>query len=123
MGRTDPEVSSICGKAIPAHVITLLDGTIMGASLGAITVTVQDCRIVQIERTDRILVPASPGLNAPQKMSQSSVALCRRKILQEIRDLAYGQVTVKIQDGLPVQVEKTEKIRLPRIEGLDGEGI
>lgn len=35
------------------------------------------------------------------------------KLLEFIRRLGYGEITIKVQDGLPVMIEKaTEKIKL-----------
>jgi len=35
------------------------------------------------------------------------------KLLEFIRRLGYGEITIKVQDGLPVMIEKaTEKVKL-----------
>lgn len=36
-----------------------------------------------------------------------------KRLLKFIRRLGYGEITIKVQDGLPVMIEKaTEKIKL-----------
>lgn len=36
-----------------------------------------------------------------------------RRLLEFIRQLGYGEVVIKVQDGLPVMVERaTEKVKL-----------
>jgi hypothetical protein len=36
-----------------------------------------------------------------------------KKLIEFIRSLKYGEVTIKVQDGLPVMIEKvTEKVKL-----------
>jgi len=36
-----------------------------------------------------------------------------RNLIKFIQELQYGEVTIKVQDGLPVMVEKaTEKVKL-----------
>ncbi len=36
-----------------------------------------------------------------------------QKLIEYIRELQYGEVTIKVQDGLPVMIEKaTEKVKL-----------
>jgi len=36
-----------------------------------------------------------------------------KRLLEFIRQLGYGEVTIKVQDGLPVMIEKaTEKVKL-----------
>ena len=37
-----------------------------------------------------------------------------RLLLQALRDLQFGQVTAIVQDGVVVQIERTEKQRLQR---------
>lgn len=44
----------------------------------------------------------------PRKLHEKEL-----KLLEFIRQLKYGEVTIKVQDGLPVMIEKaTEKIKL-----------
>lgn len=36
-----------------------------------------------------------------------------RKLIEFIRELGYGELTIKVQDGLPVLIERaTEKVKL-----------
>jgi len=36
-----------------------------------------------------------------------------KKLIDFIRELRYGELTIKVQDGLPVMIEKvTEKVKL-----------
>jgi hypothetical protein len=36
-----------------------------------------------------------------------------KKLLEFIQELQYGELTIKVQDGLPVMVERaTEKVKL-----------
>lgn len=36
-----------------------------------------------------------------------------KRLIEFIRQLGYGEIVIKVQDGLPVMVEKaTEKVRL-----------
>jgi len=36
-----------------------------------------------------------------------------KRLLEFIRRLGYGEITIKVQDGLPVMIEKaTEKVKL-----------
>lgn len=44
----------------------------------------------------------------PRKLHEKEL-----KLLEFIRQLKYGEVTIKVQDGLPVMIEKaTEKVKL-----------
>lgn len=47
----------------------------------------------------------------------------RAEITAALSGLEYGQVVILIKDGKVTQIERTEKKRLPRLEGLNGEGI
>ena len=47
----------------------------------------------------------------------------RAEITAALSGLEYGQVVILIKDGKVTQIERTDKKRLPRLEGLNGEGI
>lgn len=38
------------------------------------------------------------------------------KLLEMIKSIAYGSVTIKIQDGKIITIEKTEKIKISWLE-------
>ncbi len=87
---------------------------------GSITLVVQDGKVIQIEINEKI----RPGWEVARKESAGPPA---DGLLAELggalRGLQYGQVVVLIKDGRVTQIERTEKRRLPRLEGIDGEGI
>lgn len=45
-----------------------------------------------------------------------------RVIKETLASIRYGTVTLVVQDGKVIQVDKNEKIRLPK-EFIDGSGI
>ena len=47
-----------------------------------------------------------------EETSHAAVAVA--KVRDALDGLRYGQVTVVVQDGVVVQVERTEKVRLTR---------
>lgn len=49
--------------------------------------------------------PSRPADDQPEEPSWRSVR-------DALRDLRYGSVTVIVQDGIIVQIDRTEKIRL-----------
>jgi len=62
-----------------------------------------------MDKTKKAEGPAAGGLRA--------------EIGRALVGLQYGQVVIMVKEGRMTQIERTEKRRLPRIEGLDGEGI
>jgi hypothetical protein len=44
-------------------------------------------------------------------------------IRDTLRTIRFGTVTLVVQDGLVIQVDKCEKIRLPRQGHIHGSGI
>jgi hypothetical protein len=46
-----------------------------------------------------------------------------RKVREALRVIRFGTVTLVIQDGRVIQIEKSEKIRLNRQEHIHGSGI
>ena len=55
--------------------------------------------------------PAAPS-SSRRDDSYSSHAL--GKVREALHGLRYGEVTIVVQDGVVVQVERTEKVRLAR---------
>ena len=53
-----------------------------------------------------------PATHAPRVDINHEQALTR--IREALRDLRFGVVTIVLQDGYVVQVERTEKLRLAR---------
>jgi hypothetical protein len=52
------------------------------------------------------------GIRPPRDDSRSAFAL--DKVRDALAELRFGTVTVVVQDGVVVQVERTEKVRLTR---------
>lgn len=46
-----------------------------------------------------------------------------RQVRDALREIRYGAVTLVIQDGRVIQIDKSEKIRLNRQEHNHGSGI
>jgi len=46
-----------------------------------------------------------------------------RQVREALRIIRYGTVTLVIQDGRVIQIDKNEKIRLNRQEHIHGSGI
>lgn len=111
-------------STFPAQVLAVIDQSIQNINFGEIVVVVQDGHVVQIERTERILISNKKNAQASEgKKSMAETNLLRGKILGELSHLKYGQLVVKIKDGKAIQIEKTEKRRFPEVEGVYGDGI
>jgi hypothetical protein len=46
--------------------------------------------------------------------ADAEIELAIGRVREALRGLSFGQVTIVIHDGAVVQVERTEKIRIPR---------
>jgi len=46
-----------------------------------------------------------------------------RQVREALRVIRFGTVTIVIQDGKVIQIDKSEKIRLNRQEHIHGSGI
>lgn len=63
----------------------------------------------------------APGDKTPSLRGEHE-AKTLAMILDTIRGLRFGVVTIIIQDGVVMQVERTEKFRLPTRREISGEG-
>ncbi len=108
--------------SFPAKALAVIDQSIQNISFGEIVLIVQDGHIIQIERTEKIIISSQKNFQQGKKNAEE-INLLRKKILGELSYLQYGQLVVKIKDGKAVQIEKTEKRRFPEVEGVYGDGI
>lgn len=46
-----------------------------------------------------------------------------RVLRESLQSIRFGTVTLVVQDGRVIQVDKNEKIRLNRVGHIDGSGI
>ena len=46
-----------------------------------------------------------------------------RSIREALKTIRFGAVTLVVQDGIVIQIDKSEKIRLPRQGHIHGSGI
>ncbi len=46
-----------------------------------------------------------------------------RQVREALRTMRFGTVTLVVQDGRVIQIDRNEKIRLPRFGHMDGSGI
>jgi len=61
---------------------------------------------------------------APAARSRNNWGDELEQVLQEaLRTIKFGSVTLIIQDGRIIQVDKSEKVRLRKPEFIDGGGI
>ena len=61
---------------------------------------------------------ANPSVHSPAAAQAPRVEINHEQALTRIRealrDLRFGEVTIVLQDGFVVQVERTEKLRMTR---------
>lgn len=86
---------------IPDEVSDIIDKASEGIGFGSVTLVVQDSRVIQLEKVEKI----------------------RLNTTEPVKGMKYGQVVIVIQKGKIVQIERTEKQRFTGVEGKYGDGI
>jgi hypothetical protein len=90
---------------------------------GQIVIITQNYRVVQVERKENF----SPDELAAQSLGLLDDTSSPQPILQKIggalADLEFGQVILVVKKGHLVQIERLQKVRLPNVQGLGGDGI
>ena len=122
--------------SVSREALAIIVDFIQSISYGTVTLIVQDGRLLQIERTDKIRLDClkkfdqSAGCPADKRAQPARSALGERQIerlrgrlTKELQDLAFGQVILIVKDKVLVQIERTEKQRLTGLEGIYGDGI
>jgi len=109
------------------QVLDLIGTLICDIQFGAITLIIQDGHIIQVERNEKIRMDAANLARVVQgnrtKLSQSVIAEVHNRVLQTVRDMQYGQVVIQIKEGAVVQIDRTDRQRFTKMQGIHGEGI
>ena len=99
----------------------LLQQMLQELSFGSVILTLQDGRVLQVEKREVFRLPyAAPKSAAPAAPDAAQVV---NRILAGLGALAYGRMELKVQGGKVTQVETTAKLRGCDWQGMDGDGI
>jgi hypothetical protein len=91
---------------------------------GTITFIVQDGRLLQLERNDKIRLDAlgKETIVSPP-LTPNQVERLQKRLQKELKNLQFGQVILQVKSGVIAQIERTEKQRYSGLEGIYGDGI
>ena len=90
---------------------------------GSLTFTVQDGRIVQLERNETFQFPAVPPKVQQSRQVFKPATESLPGLAGALAGLRFGQVVVKFQAGRAIQIDRTEKRRWSDLMGIGGDGI
>ena len=124
MGLNDERNSGLIVDQIHATILQEIEKASHSIEQGSITLIVQDTRLIQMDIVRRVQFVKPQGkhaLNVQFRLeSQNQVS---EQILAALKGMRYGQVALLVKQGRIVQVDRTEKQRLPIVEGAYGAGI
>lgn len=104
--------------------LELIEQAVQDITFGSLTLVVQDSKVIQIEKLEKIRICDQQPKAASKTATQAAVgAALRTRILQSVSGMEYGKVAIQIQSGQITQVERTEKYRVGKFMGLNGDGI
>lgn len=99
----------------------LLQQMLQELSFGSVILTLQDGRVLQVEKREIFRLPY--GASTSATAASPDAAQVVKRILSGIGALAYGRMELKVQGGKVTQVETTAKLRGSDWQGMDGDGI
>ncbi len=108
-------------KYISEEVLALIEQAVKHINFGSVTLVLQDSRIIQMEKLEKIRIGEQPPKGAGKTAAAATGV--RMRILQSVDGMEYGKVAMQIQAGQIMQVERTEKYRVGKLTGLHGDGI
>lgn len=111
--------------AISDETFELVEKFISSTIFGSVQLIMQDGRLVQLERQDKIRVAnIQKAMIATEQQPMNSLrSQVRDKILKSLQGISYGSVSLLIQQGKIIQIDRTQKQRVANLQGLDGDGI
>jgi len=107
-------------KGITEEVLALIEQAVKDINFGSVTLVLQDSRIIQMEKLEKIRLGEQPVKGANKTTAAISF---KTRILQSVSGMEYGKVAIQIQAGQIMQVERTEKYRVGKLTGVYGDGI
>ena len=103
---------------IPDEVLKFVADELQKISNGEIIFIAQDGYLIQVEIHQRRRISDWQEENLPRE--DKSFSVLEKNIRQEFSKLDYGQLSIRIQKGRIIQIERVVR---QRFTGLDGEGI
>jgi hypothetical protein len=107
---------------ITAEVDLTVERLIKETGFGSLILVVQDSRVVHLERNEKFQFPLQRKSATPKSHPVAAQAPLPG-IHAALAGLQFGQVVVKIQEGRILQIDRTEKRRIPDLTGVSGDGI
>lgn len=107
------------GANISEQILAYIEQAVRDIRFGSITLIVQDFRLIQMEKLEKTRLTELPK---PENKTEPGNGI-RTRIIQSVSGLEYGKVVIQIQSGRITQVERTEKYRVGKLTGLNGDGI
>ncbi len=106
-------------KIISEEVLGLIEQAIKDINFGSVTLVLQDSRVIQMEKLEKIRF----GEQLVKGSGKTAATGIKTRVLQSVSGMEYGKVAIQIQAGQIMQVERTEKYRVGKLTGLNGDGI
>lgn len=108
---------------ISASTMALVVEFVNSINHGTITFTVQDGRLLQLERNDTIRLDALGKGVTSRLLTPDQAQRLQKRLQDELKNMQFGQILLHIRGGLIAQIERTEKQRYSGLEGIYGDGI
>ncbi|MDF2565168.1 MAG: hypothetical protein K0Q53_1563 [Massilibacillus sp.] len=105
---------------------TLIEDEVIDTGYGTVILTVQDGRLIQLEKTEKFRLDAVSISKKKEKRTLSNKQIhenLRKKLNCYLKDIKFGQISINIKDYKVAQIEKLEKHRFEDLQGLYGDGI
>ena len=111
-------------RSISSQIIELLVFSLNTVQYGFLILTVQDGYVIRMEKTEKFIFSSKnkPAGYIKRDTSPGKHAL-QNKILDELQEVQYGQLIIRLEDGKVEQIEKTIRRRINEVEGVNGDGI
>jgi hypothetical protein len=105
--------------ALDSAVLDIIEKAVAEISFGSITLVVQDAHLIQMEKVEKVRFSDFKAV----KPKPDASGVVKAKVLEALKGLKFGQVTMAVKEGKLVQIERTEKQRFSSLQGVYGDGI
>lgn len=96
---------------IPDLIMNDILQMIQNVCYGEIILIIQDDRLIQIERNEKLRLEQCGICRRPRRLSTGEIRHIRSQIASALLGLSYGKIEIVIKGNQVVRIDKTEKKR------------
>jgi hypothetical protein len=106
-------------NSIPEEIMAYIIQVLQDICYGEITLIIQDRRIIQIERSEKLHFEQCRLCLSKHMFSNSEIEHVKGQITAYFQHLAYGKIVIVVKNTRITGIERTEKQRFKELDNMN----